>query len=164
MCMSTPSRTSPTSEFCEGEGPTHWDDEFFWGGCVTPTFSPPQEHGAGPAVPRPAGVYRRHEFPHGFDHQRAHVRGEGPTPPWGGSHSGGVTEPWGQPRGHGSGSGTWCWCSSHVHPRPCPRIRVPISVWAPAFRGWMFSLLTPKLSPSSLFWAANPSATAGCST
>lgn len=40
---------------------------------------PPQEHGAGPALPRPAGVHRRHEFPDGFDHQWAHVRRGGPT-------------------------------------------------------------------------------------
>lgn len=97
--MSTPSRTSPTSEpwgWGMGVAVAHWCDEFAgglrwvaWGprgACwaLSPRVTqlcPHQEHGAGPAVPRPAGVHCRHEFPHGFDHQWAHVRRR--VPPWG---------------------------------------------------------------------------------
>lgn len=100
-------------------------------GCDHLCPSPPQEHGAGPALPRPAGVHRRHEFPDGFDHQWAHVRRG--VPPWGWA-------PWG--RGCGCGCGVRCQLLSHVLPF------IPGSAWVhpdvniPLGRGVLPSLPT----------------------
>lgn len=158
-CTSTPSRTPPTSEGGRLAPAMGWARGCGgWLGTGGRVPQPPpdplhrlcarQEHGAGPAVPRPAGVHRRHEFPHGFDHQRAHVRRRAPPRGW---------APWGQHWG------TWL-CLWHLVLVQLPRLswlmvtmqgvggprvqsRVPSSWWAPAFRGWIFSLLSPKLMP-----------------
>lgn len=92
---------------------------------------------------------------------------KGPTVgvPWGGQVLGDST------RGHGGGYDTWYGYSSHVHvsvlaqgggsksPELCPLVLVGMSLM-----GLDVLPPVPKTDPPSPLRAANPSATAGCST
>lgn len=89
---------------------------------------------------------------------------------WGGQNLGDST------RGHGGGYDTWYWCNSHVRvsvlahghhaqgggsksPEPRPLILVGTSLL-----GVDVLPPVPQTDTPSPPWAANPSATAGCST
>lgn len=169
-CTSTPSRTPPTSEMGRLAAVMGWVRGC--GGWLGTGGPDPlhrlcawQEHGAGPAVPGPAGVHRRHEFPHGFDHQRAHVRRR--ALPWGVGTLGTALGDVAVAVTPGPGAAP-TFVLAHGHharggepqsPEPCPLFLVGTSLL-----GIDFLPSLPKTDAPSLPRAANPSATAGCST